>query len=69
MEQQKEYVLFLLVENMSWKDDIVDAFLEWLPEDMELEKIGREEYAKLYAKFEQEYLEGQVSQAEAREDR
>ena len=54
---------------MSWKDDLVDAFMDWLPEDKELDKIGAEEYSKLYAKFEQEYLEGQVCQAESREDR
>ncbi len=54
---------------MSWKDDILDAFLDWLPEDKTYEKIGAEEYSKLYAKFEQEYLEGQVAQAESMEDR
>ncbi len=54
---------------MSWKDDIVDAFMDWLPEDKQLEKIGAEEYSKLYAKFEQEYLEVQVAKAEAMEDR
>ena len=54
---------------MSWKDDIVDAFLDWLPEDKTLEKIGAEEYAKFYAKFEKEYSENCTARAEALEER
>ena len=54
---------------MSWKDDIIDAFLDWIPEDLDIDKIGKDEYLKLYQKFEQEYLEGQVAQAESREER
>jgi len=54
---------------MSWKDNIVDAFEDWLGEERTFEKVGKEEYQRLYEQFEKEYLEGQVAQAEARENR
>ena len=52
---------------MSWKDDIVDAFEDWRPENYY--ELPKDEQLKIYQKFEQEFLEGQVAQAEAREDR
>ena len=52
---------------MSWKDDLVDAFEEWRPENYY--ELPKEQQDKLYKQFEQGFTEGQVAQAEAREDR
>ena len=52
---------------MSWKDDLCDAWIENQPENYD--KLSKDEQLRLYMKFEQEFCEGQVAQAEAREDR
>lgn len=49
------------------KDALVDAFEDWRPENYY--ELSKEEQLKIYLKFEQDFCEGQVAQAEAREDR
>ena len=52
---------------MSWKDDLCDAWLDNMPENYD--SLTKDEQLKAYLKFEQEFLEGSVAQAESREDR
>jgi hypothetical protein len=52
---------------MSWKDDLCDAWLENMPENYD--QMTKDEQIKAYMKFEREWIENGVAQAEAREDR
>ena len=52
---------------MSWKDDIVDAFENWRPENFY--ELPKDQPLEIYLKWEQGFFEDQVAQAEAREDR
>ena len=52
---------------MSWKYDLVDAFEDWRPENFY--ELPKDQQLEIYQKWEQGFLENQVAQAEAREDR
>jgi hypothetical protein len=52
---------------MSWKDDLIDAWFENMPEDYD--KMSKDNQLKAYMKFEREWIEGSYCLAESREDR
>ncbi len=52
---------------MSWKDDLIDAFEEWRPENYY--ELPKDEQLRIYLKFERDFCEGQIAEAESREDR
>jgi hypothetical protein len=49
------------------KDALCDAWCEYMPENYD--DLSKEEQMKIYEKFEQDFCEGMLAQAEAREDR